>query len=115
MRRSRGTHAESEFADEVLAADAPTGRGAAALDVSEPWKPEMLEIRSLDQSELERFQSRWLAQVRAQLLVNPVVAAGNADLLIQELMRARGYPVDPLDWHLGHLSADQAQVVRSFH
>jgi hypothetical protein len=114
-KRSSGSRERSEYENDLLDADAPTGREAAELEVTGPWKPETLEIRSLDPGELVRYHSRWLDEVRAQLLVDPVVAAENADALVQEVMHARGYPVDPLDWHLGHLTVDQAQLVRSYH
>jgi hypothetical protein len=114
MQRSHDLGERFDFEDELLAADAPTMRDAE-FELGEPWKPETLVIRSLDASERERFRHRWLAEVRAQLLVDPVVAAEQADVLVQEMMRARGYPVDPFDWHLGVLSAGQAEVVRHYH
>jgi len=105
---------EFDFQDELTAADAPLGRDAEH-GVGAPWTAQTLEIRPLDPGERERFQNRWLTEVRAQLLVDPVVAAENADALVQELMHARGYPVDPFDWHLGSLTPVQADLVRSYH
>jgi hypothetical protein len=103
-----------DFEDERLAADAPIGRDAESTP-GEPWQPPTLEIRELASAERERFQTRWLAEVRGQLLVDPVVAAENADALVQELMHVRGYPVDPFDWHVGGLTTQQAELVRSYH
>ena len=103
-----------DFEDERLAANAPIGRDAEYA-FGEPWKPPTLEIRPLDAGERERFQMRWLAEVREQLLVDPVAAAENADTVVRELMHARGYPVDPFDWHLGSLTTAQADLVRSYH
>ena len=103
-----------DFEDDRLAADAPIGRDAEYA-FGEPWKPPTLEIQPLGSGERERFQVRWLAEVRGQLLVDPIAAAENADSLIQELMHARGYPVDPFDWHLGGLTVAQADLVRSYH
>ena len=114
MKHSRGFEERSDFEDELLAADAPTMRDPE-FEPSEPWQPATLEIRPLDPSDRERFQTRWLAEVRAQLLVDPVAAADNADTIVQEMMHARGYPVDPFDWHLGSLTAGQAEIVRHYY
>ena len=103
-----------DFEDDRLAADAPIGRDPE-FELGKPWRATTLEIRPVAPGDRERFQSRWLAEVRAQLLVDPIVAAENADALVQELMHLRGYPVDPFDWHLGSLTAAQADVVRSYH
>jgi hypothetical protein len=103
-----------DFEDDRLFADAPIGRDAE-FAVGASWRPASLEIQPLAPGEREQFQMRWLAEVRAQLLVDPIAAAENADALVGELMHARGYPVNPFDWHLGSLTAAQAEVVRSYH
>ena len=103
-----------DFEDDRIAADAPIGRDSE-FTLGEPWRPPSHETMPLGPDERERFQTRWLAEVRAQLLVDPIAAAESADTLVQELMHARGYPVDPFDWHPGSLTTAQAEFVRSYH
>lgn len=95
-------------------ADAPISRDAEP-EIPQFWEPASLDIRPLDASERNSFTSRWLTDVRGQLLVDAAVAIENADSLVAEMMHARGFPVDPLDWHMGTLSAEQAELVREFH
>jgi hypothetical protein len=94
------------------AADAPTRREADfERDTREP--PPSLEIRPLDGAARDRYRARWAAEVRADLLVNPASAVEQADVLVGEILRDRGYPVDELA--LYPLSVDQARILRTYH
>ena len=57
---------------------------------------EKLELRGLDSSEREDFQRRW-SKVQGQFVDDPSNAVRNADLLVVEVMAARGYPVEDFD------------------
>jgi hypothetical protein len=54
---------------------------------------EQLELRSLDSSEREDFARRW-SDVQGQFVDDPNDAVRNANLLVVEVMSARGYPVE---------------------
>ena len=64
---------------------------------------EQLELRSLDASEREDFERRW-SDVQGQFVDDPTTAVRNADLLVVEVMSARGYPVDDFDQRANDLS-----------
>ena len=64
---------------------------------------EQLELRSLDSSEREDFERRW-SDVQGQFVDDPNTAVRNADLLVVEVMSARGYPVDDFDQRANALS-----------
>src|SRR5690348_11960738 len=83
-----------DFEDDRLAVDVPIGRDAE-FTLGEPWRPPTHETLPLGPGVGEQFRMRWLAEVRGQLLVDPVAAAESAAALVHELMHARGYPVDP--------------------
>lgn len=54
------------------------------------------EIRALTDAERTRYTQRWTT-VQAEFVDDPVSAAGQADTLVSEVMRARGYPLDEVD------------------
>jgi hypothetical protein len=103
MRRHRDTQRHGP--DELRVADAPTRREAAAL--------ETIRIRPLDRGERDRFRERWSTEVRGDLLVNPAAAVDHADALIQDVLRARGFPVGDYR-RSGALSLDQTEILRYF-
>lgn len=105
MKGARAARGEFDSVDDArLAADAPTGRDTATL-----------ELRPLETHDRDRYRERWVAEVRADLLVNPAAAVEHADALVREIMLARGYPVDELSRRPGALSVDQASILRRYH
>jgi hypothetical protein len=94
------------------AADAPTRR-EADYELRRREPPLTLEIRPLDEAARDRYRARWASEVRADLLVNPASAVEQADALVGEILRDRGYPVDELA--LYPLTVDQARVLRTYH
>src|SRR5215213_677754 len=57
---------------------------------------EQLGLRSLDTSERENFERCW-SDIQSQFVDDPSTAVRNADLLVVEVMSARGYPVEDFD------------------
>jgi FtsZ-interacting cell division protein ZipA len=74
---------------------------------------EELELRSLDSSEREDFERRW-SDVQGQFVDDPSNAVRNADLLVVEVMSARGYPVDDFDQRAEDLSVSHPQVTQRY-
>ena len=64
---------------------------------------EQLGLRSLDTSERENFERCW-SDIQSQFVDDPSTAVRNADLLVVEVMSARGYPVEDFDQRANHLS-----------
>ncbi|HEY2916946.1 MAG TPA: hypothetical protein VGI98_07000 [Candidatus Limnocylindrales bacterium] len=69
-----------------------------------------LEIRPLDDRERDRFRERWLI-VQALFVDDPKNALGDADTLIGDVMRARGYPVGDFEQRAADVSVDHPEVV----
>jgi len=74
---------------------------------------EKLELRSLDSSEREDFERRW-SEVQGQFVDDPSNAVRNADLLVVEVMGARGYPVEDFDQRADDLSVSHPEVTQRY-
>jgi FtsZ-interacting cell division protein ZipA len=74
---------------------------------------EQLELRSLDSSEREGFERRW-SDVQGQFVDDPSTAVRNADLLVVEVMSARGYPVDDFDQRAADVSVSHPEVTQRY-
>jgi hypothetical protein len=71
---------------------------------------EALEIRPLEPAARDRFEERW-RDVQAMFVDDPGNAVDQADRLIGEVMRARGYPVGDFDQRAADISVDHPHVV----
>lgn len=74
---------------------------------------ESLSLRPLRREESEQFRQSWRT-VQARFVDDPRVAVNEADRLIEEVMRARGYPVEDTAHRLEDLSVDHAAVVNHY-
>jgi hypothetical protein len=112
-KRSRGL--QERFGPEYdrVAADAPSRREAEAELREREKRREELAIRPLDPGDRDRFQNRW-QDVQAEFVDDPAAAVTDADALIQEVMRTRGYPVDDFDTRSADLSVDHPDVVEYY-
>jgi predicted nucleic acid-binding protein len=94
-------------------ADAPTRREAES-DLSERQKRrDELEIRPLPADSRDRYASRW-HNTQAKFVDAPEDAVSDADALIQEVMRERGYPVEDFDQRTADLSVDHPEVISNY-
>jgi hypothetical protein len=98
---------------ERAVADAPTRREAEAELEERRKRREELEIRPLSPTTRERYQREWEA-AQAQFVDDPEAAIGEADRLIQEVMRERGYPVDDFEQRAADLSVDHPDVIQNY-
>jgi hypothetical protein len=72
-----------------------------------------LRLRSLDDREREIFEHRW-TQVQADFVDDPDGAVARADTLVDEVMSARGYPVDDFEQRAADISVDHPVVVQRY-
>jgi hypothetical protein len=70
-------------------------------------------IRPLSREDADRFGASWRS-VQAQFVDEPRSAVIEADRLIGEVMRTRGYPLDDPNRLLDDLSVDHAHVVNHY-
>src|SRR4051812_22448355 len=72
------------------------------------------EIRDLDPAARDRYADRWRSAQR-RFVDEPGPAVGEADALVMEVMRDRGYPVaDEFEQRAADVSVDHPQVVEHY-
>ena len=72
-----------------------------------------LTIRPLSERSRERYQDQW-EKVQSAFVDNPSGAVSQADRLVTEVMRERGYPVDDFDRQAAIVSVDHPEVVSNY-
>ena len=74
---------------------------------------EGLEIRSLDPATIERYEASWRT-IQARFVDEPAAALREADGLVTELMKERGYPIEEFDQRAADISVDHPHVVENY-
>jgi FtsZ-interacting cell division protein ZipA len=75
---------------------------------------DQFEVRELEPAARDRYADRWRAAQR-RFVDEPAPAVGEADALVMEVMRDRGYPVaDEFDQRAADVSVDHPQVVEHY-
>ena len=93
-------------------ADAPSKREAEA-ELSDRQKREELDVKPLSPGARERYVELWQA-TQARFVDDPGGAITEADLLIQQVMRERGYPVEDFEQRAADVSVDHPDVVNNY-
>ena len=94
-------------------ADAPNRREAESELSEREKRRQELQIKPLAPESRDRYASRW-HNTQAQFVDDPEQAVGEADRLIQEVMRERGYPVEDFDQRASDLSVDHPEVITNY-
>jgi hypothetical protein len=74
---------------------------------------EQLTITPLDPQDQQVFSSRWDA-TQARFVDEPATAVADADRLIADVMRVRGYPVETFEQRAADVSVDHPHVVSEY-
>lgn len=74
---------------------------------------EKLNIKALSASERQDFAQAW-QQEQARFVDAPAVSVNNADRLVQQVMKARGYPVVDFEQRVADVSVDHPVVVENY-
>jgi hypothetical protein len=114
-RRRRSQRLQERFGpeyDRTLEAAGRKSDAEAELEARQQ-RVESLEIKPLDDTDRERFRERWRV-VQALFVDDPASAVGQADVLIGDVMRARGYPVGDFDQRAADVSVNHPQVVEHY-
>src|SRR5689334_5765600 len=90
-------------------------RRAAEAELQERrQRREKFEVRELEPAARDRYAERWRAAQR-RFVDEPGPAVGEADALVMEVMRDRGYPVaDEFEQRAADVSVDHPQVVDNY-
>src|SRR5579883_228578 len=74
---------------------------------------EKIHVRSLSREDHDRFAHEW-HEVQARFVDDPPGSIDQADHLVCDVMRARGYPMSDFDRRAEDLSVDHPYVVRNY-
>jgi hypothetical protein len=75
---------------------------------------DQFEVRELEPAARDRYGDRWRAAQR-RFVDEPAPAVGEADALVMEVMRDRGYPVaDEFEQRAADVSVDHPEVVEHY-
>jgi hypothetical protein len=72
-----------------------------------------LDLRQLDDRERETFRRRW-TDVQREFVDDPKMAVDHADSLVNEVMSARGYPVDDFEQRAADVSVEHPVIVQRY-
>ena len=96
------------------AVDQTDDRREAEAELTERAKRrDELDIRPLTTASRTRYLEEW-QRVQALFVDDPSGAVGEADSLIQSVMRERGYPVDDFDQRAADISVDHPEAVENY-
>src|SRR5262245_6967336 len=112
LKRRRTTALRERFGpeyDHVLHATRTPAEAERELEQRQK-RVETFSLRPLSRQDMETFAASWKS-VQARFVDDPKGAVVDADRLITEVMRARGYPVDDPTRRLDDLSVEHAYVL----
>ena len=90
------------------------GRRRAEQELADREKRvEHLDIRPLTPAQRTRFTDEW-RRVQAQFVDDPKAAVAQGDAMVEEVMKARGYPLAEFDQRIADLSVHHASVVQNY-
>lgn len=115
LNKRRSQHLQTRFGPEYDRAIQERGNRQRAEDELEQREKRVkrLDIRPLDTRDRARFADAWRAD-QARFVDDPNGAVGEADRLVQEVMRARGYPVAEFEQRVDDISVDHPHVVQNY-
>ena len=116
-RRARERRAELQqrFGPEYERAAHELGstRRAEQVLAERARRVDKLSLRELSAGERNRFSSAWTA-VQAKFVDDPAMAVAEGSELINQVMHARGYPVEDFEQRVADLSVDHAAVIQHY-
>jgi hypothetical protein len=71
------------------------------------------ELRALSTAEGDRYAAAW-KETQAHFVEDPPGAISQADVLVQEVMRARGYPMTDFEQRAADISVDHPHVLDEY-
>jgi hypothetical protein len=115
MQRRRSEELRERFGPEytrTIEEHGDQGRAEAELAAREK-RVEQFDIRPLMPQEQERFAQAWRS-TQARFVDEPTAAIKEADRLVTDLMRTRGYPIGDFEQRAADISVDHPAVVENY-
>ena len=115
VRRRRTEQLRTRFGPEYdrTVHEARTVAQGEAMLVERQQRVERLHIRPLSTEDAHRFSQAW-RDVQTRFVDDPNRAIVDADRLVGEVMRARGYPVGDFEQRVEDISVDHPAVVMNY-
>lgn len=114
-RRRRSERLQERYGSEYDRELADTGdpKEAEARLVEREKRHSSLDVRDLRPEERDHYGASWAA-VQRDFVDDPVHAVRQADGLVVEIMRTRGYPVDDFEQRAADISVEHPDVVAHY-
>ena len=114
-RRKRSERLKNHFGPEYERAVGEAGdqRAGEKELVARERKRQKLDIVALAPEAHAKYAEHWRT-VQTAFVDNPSRAVGDADRLVTQVMRDRGYPVDDFDQRASDISVDHPNVVEHY-
>lgn len=115
MQRRRTEDLRAQYGPEYSRTVSQVGDQRRAEDelLKRQERVEALAIRPLSAEQRGQFAQQW-RDVQATFVDDPRGAVTRADLLVEDVMRARGYPVSDFDQRAADLSVHHGRVVENY-
>jgi hypothetical protein len=116
LRRRRSEQLQERFGPEYERVVQERGdQRTAESELQERFhRRESFELRALDPGARQRYAERW-ERVQREFVDRPAGAIADADDLVSEVMRDRGYPVEgDFEQRAADVSVDHPQVVEEY-
>ena len=115
MRRNRSAALRDHFGKEYERTVETAGSRSRAEDelAARAEEVKSFDIRPLTAAERDRYRDEWRS-VEARFVERPTTAVVEADELITDVMRARGYPIAEFEKHAALLSVKHPRVVEHY-
>src|SRR5215212_2573668 len=115
LRRSRTNSLRNKFGreyDHVVSATGSRAKAESEL-LARNAAVQNFDIRRLTPAEHAQFNEDW-ARIEKRFVDRPTTAVAEADELVAEIMRTRGYPMGDFEKHAAHLSVTHPRVVEHY-
>jgi len=114
-RRRQSSALQERFGPEYdRTVEESDSRRAAERELQERQeRRDELDIQPLSPGARDRYGRSW-EQLQARFVDDPARSVSEADELIQEVMRERGYPVDDFEQRASDLSVDHPELVENY-
>jgi hypothetical protein len=115
MRRRKTSALRARFGPEYdrLLQSTKTPAEAERELLERERRVQSFSLRPLSRDEADQYAQSWRT-VQARFVDDPRTAVNEADRLIEDVMRARGYPVEDTAHRLDDLSVEHAAVVNHY-
>jgi hypothetical protein len=114
-RQRRRKELRARFGPEYSRAVTQYGNESKAEDAlaARARRMERIHIRSLSHEDQQRFVDRWQT-VQREFIDNPAGTIQRADALVNEVMRAEGYPMADFEHRAEDISVGHPEVVQKY-